>query len=189
MGREELIQHSIRQKQAEDSIKQEFEQTLADRVARYLQVSQAGIIPNHYFAAASTECIFLFRDGHFYGCISLVQAVAEAIIKFLCQKNSWKPCSNFEENVNNLFVRGFISERLKGKFLEIWGNRDDYHHLNSTVEVDRQKLTELARGKICLLAETEKEIFNFAVNPDGSIAPKQPKYWEGTNCEVFLRLE
>lgn len=42
----------IRQKQLEDSIKQELEQTLSERAARYLQVKPHGIVPYTHFAAA-----------------------------------------------------------------------------------------------------------------------------------------
>lgn len=133
----EEIKRLIRRKEAEDSLRQEFEQTLSERVSRYLQIGQADIIPNQFFASASTECIFLFRDGHFYGCIELVQAVAEAIVRFLCEKNGWPPANEFKENIGKLSERGFIPDRLKECFLKIWDNRDSYHHLNPSILRDR----------------------------------------------------
>ena len=125
-----ITEETMRRIITEDSIKQEFSQTLASRVERYLKVKQPVIVPYTEFSLASAECAFLFRDGHYYGCISLSQAVAEAIVKFLCHRNGWKPKKNFEENVGRLQVRRFISNKIKCKFLKIWENRDDYHHLN-----------------------------------------------------------
>jgi hypothetical protein len=90
-GEDMNIQEIMQKAMTEDGIKQEFEQTLASRVERYLKVKPHGIIPLTEFAPVSAECALLFRDAHFYGAIALSQAVAEAIVKFLCQKNGWKP--------------------------------------------------------------------------------------------------
>ena len=119
------IQETMQRMFTEDGIKQEFEQTLSSRVHRYLKVKPHGIVPLTEFAPVSSECTLLFRDGHFYGCIALSQAVAEAIAKFLCQKNDWKPKKNFEENITKLQTRQFISNEIKDKFPRIWEKRDD----------------------------------------------------------------
>ena len=76
--KQELFQRAF----TTDSIKQEFEHTLQERVERYLQVKPHEIIANTPFAVPSAECRFLFRDGHFYACIALVQAVTEAIVQY-----------------------------------------------------------------------------------------------------------
>jgi len=80
------IQELMQQKITEDSLKQEFEQTLLSRVQRYRKVNPHGVIPYTKFTPASAECTLLFRDGLFYGCIALTQAVTEAIVRFLCQR-------------------------------------------------------------------------------------------------------
>ncbi len=174
-----------------DSIKQEFELTLEERVERYLQVKPHKIIPNAPFAAVSAECSLLFRDGHFYACIALVQAVAEAIVRYICDINFNKHYRVFEKNVEKLHIRKSIDDKLQEALLEIWSRRDDYHHLNYNVKSDRQTLQELAKQKACLLVEVESEIFGFSFGNDGSIIPKYPKYWKisGNRAEVFLRLE
>lgn len=177
----ELIQH----KQVEDSIKQEFEQTLADRAVRYLQVKPHQIVPYTHFSAASAECSLLFRDGHFYGCIALTQAVAEALVRFLCQRNSLKPAKDFKQNVDKLAGK-LISDKLKQSLLKIWDKRNDYHHLNPNVKTDCQALEELAREKARLLAEVEREVFHFTF-AEGKIIPEYPRYWNVN--QVFLRLE
>lgn len=185
------IQETMQKAMTEDGIKQEFEQTLSSRVERYLKVKPYGIIPFTEFAAVSAECAFLFRDGHFYGAIALSQAVAEAIARFLCQKNGWKPKKSFEENIAKLETRQFISKSMKDKFLSLWQKRDDYHHLNSTIETDRLKLEALAYKKVSLLKEIESEVFKFSI-VDGKLVPENRKYWEvqpnGT-VPVFLRLD
>jgi hypothetical protein len=174
-----------------DGIKQEFDQTLSFRVERYLRVKPHGIIPLTEFAPVSAECALLFRDGHFYGSIALSQAVGEAIVRFLCQKNGFKPKKSFEENVAKLETREFISKSMKEEFLSLWEKRDDYHHLNPTIETDREKLEILAYEKVSLLKKIESEIFKFSI-VDGRLVPENSKYWtlqpNGT-VPVFLRLD
>ena len=185
------IQEIIQQKFMEDYLKQEYEQTLSSRVQRYFKVKPHGIVPYTQFAPVSAECALLFRDGHFYGCIALSQAVAEAIVRFLCQKNGWKPKKNYEENIARLQTRQFISSEIKDKFLRIWEKRDDYHHLNLNIETDRVKLEAFAYEKVLLLKEIESEIFRFSV-VDGKVAPENRKYWvlqQNDTIPVFLKLE
>jgi len=107
------------EKQLEHSLRQEFEQNLKSCIERYSSVKPHGIIPNTKFAVASSECSLLFRDGHFYGCIALSQAVAEALAKYLCEKNGWSPANSYEENVDKLHKRGFISDLLRDRLFQI----------------------------------------------------------------------
>ncbi len=143
---------------------------------------------NHHFASASAECRELFRDRHFYGCIALTQAVAEALVKFLCKRNGWRSNKVYEKNLDKLFTRKFISEQAKNGLQKIWEKRDDYHHLNESIATDLQALGVLAKEKLELLNKVESEIFAFKF-VDGKIAPIQPKYWDidGGEAEVFLR--
>jgi hypothetical protein len=143
-------------------------------------------MPNVHFAAPSAECSLLFRDGHYYGCIALTQAVAEALVRFLCTKNSCKPAKDFEKNVEKLSTRTFISDKVKESLVNIWERRPDYHHLDPIIESDRQKLEELAREKTRLLTEVESEIFEFDI-VNGALIPKYPKYWNmrGNQAQVF----
>lgn len=180
----------IQQRLTEDSLRQSFEQTLSERAQRYLKIKPHDIIPFTPFAPPSSECGLLFRDGHFYGCIALTQAVAEAITRFLCTKNCWKPAKVFETNINKLLKRGFISKDIKNKLLNLWQNRDDYHHLNPEIERNLKELEKIAFEKILCLKEIEADIFAFSIN-DGKLIPKYPKYWtinqDGTT-QVMLRL-
>jgi len=187
---EKKINELIQKKMVEESIRQDFEYTLSDRVDRYLEVKPHEIVPDTHFSAVSAECSSLFRDGHFYGCIALTQAVAEAIVRFMCKKNFGRYEKVFEKNVEKLSNRGFISNEVKEHFLEIWTRRDDYHHLNPNIATDRNTLQELAREKTLLLVEVEREVFRFTI-VDGKINPENPKYWDinGNQAQVFLRLK
>ncbi len=175
--------------QIEDSLRQEFEATVPDRAKRYQQVRPHGIVPNHHFAGVSAEVARLYADGHYYGCISLCQSVAEALVRFLCEKNGWRPANVLEKNLETLQRRKKITAKIRKQLLRIWRDRDDYHHLNPTIERDRAKLQILAEQKAKLLSEVESSIFRFLVK-DGVLIPEQPKYWDlsGGRAKVFLRL-
>ncbi len=172
----------------EDTLRQIFEQTLPERIKRYIEIKPHPIIPYHHFSSVSAECIELFRDGHYFGCISLAQAVAEAIVKFLCERNGWKPKKHYEKNIIKLHSRKFISDIIQNCFMEIWKTRDDYHHLNSSIETDRQKLEKMAKEKLGILQQIESDIFGFTI-VEGKIKPINLKYWDidGDTAPVFIR--
>ncbi|MFA5863431.1 MAG: hypothetical protein WC975_01955 [Phycisphaerae bacterium] len=181
------MEHHV-EKLIENDLRQTFEQMLASRVKRRLDVKPHPLTPNHHFAPVSSECYDLFRDGYFYGCVSLVQSVAEGLVKFLCLRNCWKPDKVFEKNVDKLFERYCISNELKEHLLQIWKERDNYHHMNQNIEKNHKNLEDQAREKLELLNKIESDIFFFAVK-DGKIVPSNPKYWDSKNgkAPVFLR--
>jgi hypothetical protein len=174
----------------ERHLRQLFELKLRERIKRHLEVKPHPIVANHHYSTASAECMELFWDGYFYGCIALAQSVAEALVKFLCERNGWSPGRVFEKNVDTLLRRNFISDAMKGCLLQIWDRRHDYHHLNPTIETDRKKLETLAREKMRLLSDVEANIFHFTW-VGGKIAPTHPKYWgiDGGKADVYLRFE
>jgi len=188
---EETKRELFQRARATNSMKQEFEQTLPERVERYLQVKPHEIVPDTPFAAPSAECSLLFRDGHFYACIALLQAVTEAIVRYACDIDFGKHDKVFEKNVEKLHTRRFIDDELREAMLKIWKKRDAYHHLNSSVKSDRDTLEKLAKEKARLLVEIESEIFKFSFGGDGSVIPKYPKYWKirGNQADIYLRLE
>ncbi len=174
----------------EKDMRQSFEQSLPERMKRYFEIRPHQIVANQYFSAASAECVELFRGGHFYGCIALTQAVAEALVHFLCRRNDWKPDKVFEKNVKKLLKRKFISDSANECLLQIWDERNDYHHLNSNIETDTKKLESLAKEKVRLLNKVEAEIFHFTI-VEGKIRLTHPKYWDidDDKAEVYLRCE
>lgn len=176
--------------QIKDALKQMFSLTLDQRVNRYIELKPHEIIPNSHFAAVSAEAHELYRDGHFYGTISLTQSVAEALVKFLCQKNGCKQNQNFKENVKQLKTRDKISLELATLFTKIWKGRNNYHHLNPGIEQDRQKLELLAKEKLTCLKSIEEELFAYRIS-EGKHIPKYPMYWDQKNgtTKVFLRFD
>jgi len=187
---DDRIKIIIERAQIKDTLEQEYAITLDQRVNRYFELRPHGIIPNSHFAAVSAECYSLYRDGHFYGAISLTQAVVEVLVKFLCKINGWNPKKVFEKNLEELQKRGKISIDLITQFNNVWTLRDDYHHLNPQIEQDKQKLELLARVKLSSLREIEADLFAFSTK-DGKLIPKNPKYWDQKQnmVSVFLRLD
>lgn len=183
-------QKIIERAQIKDTLEQEFSLTLEQRVERYLELRPHGIIPNSHFAAVSAEVHNLYRDGHFYGTISLTQAVAEALVRFLCTKNGWDSSQDYKENVKQLKNRGKISVGIAALFIKIWKGRNNYHHLNPGIEQDRQRLKLLAKEKLESLKEIEEDLFGYTAN-EGKLIPKNPKYWDtkGNKVSVFLRFD
>ena len=155
------MREKIEQIQIQHDLRQEYQHDIERRAKRYLLVRPHKIIPFTHFAAVSTEVSKLFRDGHFYGAIALTQAVSEALVRFMCECNSFRAAKDYEKNVSALLKRNLITEGLKDKLLDLWNNRHDYHHLKSSIEQDRQKLESLALDKIKLLNEIESKVFAF----------------------------
>ncbi|PKB70690.1 MAG: hypothetical protein BZY87_09185 [SAR202 cluster bacterium Io17-Chloro-G6] len=187
----EEIQKLIQKKQLEEDLRSEFEATIQARIDRYLEVKPHEIIADTHFSGVSTEISALFRDGQFYGCIALSQAVGEALVRYMCQKNNFKAAKGFENNLEKLSNRRFLDADVKDQLAHLWTGRDDYHHLNPNIERDRLKLEELARAKARLLMEIEKEVFGFTVS-EGRMRPKHPQYWDiddKNQAQVFLRFE
>jgi hypothetical protein len=143
----------------EDSIKNEVLQTLSDRATRFLQVSRIVPFPDGPFTAPSVECAEQFRDGHYFGCIALTQAVLEAMIHHVCQiKLKKKPNQegSFDKNLEALHKSKIISDEWKTKLEQMWAERHSLHHLRPSVESDRQKLEAEALNNLTLLNQLQK---------------------------------
>ena len=69
------VMRAVHRAQMRDDLRQIDEQTLDARVDRYMEIDHQGIIGGHYFAKASSECINLYRDGHFIAAVMASQAV------------------------------------------------------------------------------------------------------------------
>lgn len=179
----------LTKKITEESIRAEFEATYEHRVERYLEVKPHGIIPNTHFARASSECFRLYRDGHYYGCISLVQSVAEALTVFLAKKNGINSDHEYEKLIAILKSKQVITDEQATNFKIIWKKRNDYHHLNDDVSTELAELQSLAKEKIEKLKEIESEVFSFSIKQAGVITPDKPQYWRQTGSQVFLRLD
>ena len=120
-----------------------LEQTIEIRVERYLEVEHQGVIPNHHFAAASSECINLYRDGYLLSAVMVSQSVTEGIWKFVLERNQIQP-KKLKAGVGKkmerpavaavLVKQKIISTECAEAFVRIWLSfRNDVHHTNPRV--------------------------------------------------------
>ena len=177
-----------RKAQLKNDFRSIFENYLDKKIERYLEINHQSIIAGHYFAHASTECIYLYSDGYFISAILLSQAVCEGIMKLILEKNKITNKNDRPEILNILTNKKIVTKTLADASLRIWKSfRNDYHHMNPKVgKLDHQ---EIAKRNISDLAIIEKEIFGFK-SERGRLKPNQPLYWDGDKDTVsaYLRL-
>jgi len=181
----------IRRRMTEDDLRARFEATIEQRVDRYREISHQPMTSFQHFADASAECVSLYTDGYFLSTVMVTQAVAEAIRRFVVERNGTKITNKSDgpSVVTLLVENGIISEDCAVAFNRIWGSfRNDVHHMNPKVaQID---FPALAKGNIQDLAVIEREIFDFKVDK-GKIIPTNPQYWDAGadgKMGVFLRL-
>lgn len=192
MNDEPAFDEGAKQERLKNAILDETMRTLDERAYRLGQVESLGIVPYGVFGAPSVECVDLFRDGHYYGCISLVQAVTEAIVRHVWQVKFRKKKSaegEFEANLESLYKKGFIDDTIKATITAIWEDRNSFHHLKLSLEKDIRDLEQLAADKLRLVAEVEKHFFGFSIE-EGLLKPHHPEYWDikpGGETLVYVR--
>jgi len=191
MNQEEVLKE-IKRHQLEENLNGDFLATIDERISRYQELDFIKLTPNTHFAVVSVECINLYRDGYFLACIALCQAVAESIVRLMCERSKFSSVSNdYEKNVENIQKRK-IEPDCSELFEEIWSGRNDYHHLNPEVPTEETKLQNIAKEKIFALHKIESKVFDFAWTNGGAISPKFPKYWDFDGkgmLNVYLRFE
>jgi hypothetical protein len=99
----------FRREDLKRGMRQALDQTLDDRVERYLEVAHQGIVPNHHFAAASSECIDLYRDGYALSAVMVSQAVAEGIWRVVLERNEVQADRDRPALAATLVERGILS--------------------------------------------------------------------------------
>lgn len=188
------IYEAIRRAETERTLKEECLGSISERVDRWLEIHSPTIVPNTHFASASAECILLYRDGYFFACIALCQAIDEAMVRLICEKNGKgsKGYVGFKKNIHELKA---LKDEIPADWIEaferIWKDRNDYHHLNPKVPAEKGKLREIAKDKIITLLGVESKVFAFQM-VQGAISPKYPRYWDKSQeglLNVYLRLE
>ena len=187
---------NIRRLRVKESIEAQCKNLIEEKINRYLEVEHQGIIGGHHFAQASSECIYLYRDGYFIGAVMMSHAINEGIIKFIAERNNIERCKTdgntktIADLIEEFHEKGVFSNTCAVASLAIWKSfRADIHHMNPKVaELEFQKL---AQQNLKHLSVIEREIFDFKID-NGTIVPSHPKYWDiksdGT-ATVFLRLE
>lgn len=170
-------------------LRRELEQTLDERVARYIEVDHQWVVPQSHFAEASQEAVELYRDGHFISCIMVTQAINEAIIRLILKANNLTRMQG--EKIPDLATRcqtlGLITNDCATAIMSIWGSfRNDFHHMLEPVAgLDFQTL---AKRNVVDLSRIEGEIFECGRDARG-LVPKHRQYWkfDGKKVAVFLR--
>jgi len=187
---------AIKRQRVKETIKSQCESSIEEKINRYLEIEHQGIIGGHYFAPASSECIYLYRDGYFIGAVMMSHAINEGIIKFVTERNGIErnksdgTTKTIEELVEAFREKNILSSVNANASLSIWKSfRADIHHMNPTVaKLDFQ---HLAQQNLKYLSSIEREIFGFKFN-NGAIIPTHPQYWDikpdGTTI-AFLRLQ
>jgi len=174
----------------EKELKSRYEAKLHNSVARSKSTKVVPVIPNHYFAAASSEIRDMFIDGCFIGTISASQSVAEGLSKFLCKRKHLRCPKNHLTRVGNLVDENILTKESKIAFEQIEKGRDDFHHMNENIETDCSQLESKAKSNVDSLFHIEEEIFGHSFD-NGKIVPNNPEYWDinpdGTT-KAFLRF-
>jgi len=167
------------------------EARLRGRTERATRTKVHGIIPGHFFSAASTECRELFIDGHYYGCISLSQAVAEALVRYLGDVQRVGARKDPAVRAVRLHKKGAVSKTAADAFQRIWSHdRNAFHHINETIPTDPGVLEQLAEDCVNALYEIESDVFAFDI-VEGALVPKHLIYWpkeDSEHLKAFLRL-
>ena len=192
MSEKDIIQkhqNIIKRLDLKDSLLSELEQTVDQRIDRYFEIDHQGIVGNHYFARASSECIKLYRDGYYISAVMVSQAVNEGIVKFIAERNGIKEKKTYCDLLNEFMQKSIITSECAQSSKEIWGSfRNDVHHMNPKVATI--PFQQIAKKNLQNLAIIEKEIFG-ADFRNGNLIPHHPKYWDiqkdGT-VPAFLRL-
>lgn len=192
-ARESTVIHNddiVRREQLKRGLLDVCKQTVDARVNRYLEVSHLGIIPNHHFAPASSECVDLYRDGYFLSAVMVSQAVNEGIWKFVLERNGIPRDRSLSDIVPTLASLGIVSQECVDAFNRIWGSfRNDVHHMNPNVT--EIQFDAIAKRNLADLAIIEREVFATQFQA-GGLDPVQRKYWDlGADgmAQVFLRLD
>lgn len=188
---EKQISKVIKRAEIESSLKAECLSTIPARVDRYMELDVPVLRPNHHFALVTAECVLLYRDGYFFACISLCQAVAEAVVRLLCERNGER-IHKFRKGVGKLKeLKDEVPQDWIHGLQEIWRDRNHYHHLNPEVQTEKRKLKKIAKGKLDALFDMERGVFAFDL-VGGAVRPKHPKYWDEPQngaLNVFLTIE
>jgi hypothetical protein len=186
----------IKRQMLRDNLTANFNSSIDERVDRYLDIGHHWIIGNHHFAAASSECINSYRDGHFIATVMMSHSINEGIIVFVADRvglNKYKSdggAKSIEDMINELEKNKTISKTCADVARGIYGSyRNDVHHMSPNVgSID---FSLLARENLKRLAIIEGEIFGVDL-VDGKLKPHNPIYWDvnpdGT-IPAFLRLE
>lgn len=175
----------------ETRLRSHVEASFPASVKRASEISLQAFIPANWFSAAASECARMYVDGYFFGAISVCQAYVEALSKFLASHHSIKnPRNDVEMRWRRLLEGGFVSQTVCDAACSIYADRNDFHHLNQTVEQGFPELGSRARDCLNSVHIIESEVFGYSFEGAGKIAPRNPQYWtidSDGRAQVFIR--
>lgn len=156
---------SSERKQVEELLLREFRATLPARAARYLEMQREPVVGSAPFAAECQECVALFRDGHFRGCLVLTKSVVEAMIGHLWQVKLGKPNlpGSFDKQLAALQRKKILGDEWKGKLAEVMTERPVICTWPAHGDVEQPDLEGQARRGLTVLHELERELFGVMV--------------------------
>jgi hypothetical protein len=112
-------------------LKSHFEATFEEKVERAKEVRSQIIIPDHYFTRASTECVYLYRDGYFMGTAIATQALNEGLVRFIAERNGIAPNQDLNQLVDQFAVKKILTPECAEAMRRVLKSfRNDFHHLN-----------------------------------------------------------
>lgn len=173
---QEEMQKEFRRRILEETLRASCLESVKERVERFLSIDRLLLTPHTHFSTVSSECVLLYRDGYYFACIALCQAVAEALTRFLCEKSMIRCRGSHEARIHRLSKESVISQAILQSFETIHEHRDDFHHLNPQVPSDHETLRLIAHRALSELSNIEYEVFGFSVQ-DGEIIPHKAKFW------------
>ena len=157
-------------------LKSRFESTFEERVKRALEMRPQIIIPHHHFTWASTECVYLYRDGYFLATAMATQALNEGLIRFIAERNKIPSNQDLYALVDTFVANDIVSTMTADAMRRVLKSfRNDFHHLNPSIS--KIPVQEIAKRNIEDIGVIEKEIFEHTYD-NGKISPKQEKYWD-----------
>jgi hypothetical protein len=168
-------------------LKSRFESTFEERVQRALEVRPQVIVPHHHFTWASTECVYLYRDGYFMATAMATQALNEALLKFIADRNDIPSNQDLYDLIEIFLTQNIISSVCADAMRRILKSfRNDFHHLNPSIST--VPVQDIAKRNIGDIAVIENEIFEHSYE-SGKLSPKQAKYWDiNTDGTMLVNL-
>jgi hypothetical protein len=149
-----------------ERLKDQIVRSLLDLTATPFEHRHTNSAPQFPFAAASSECVEQLQRGHYFGCIALGQSVLQFAVRHVWQTKFKKKSSEdggFENNLDALHKKKYVSDESKIKLEQVWEQRDSFLRLNPKVESEKQRLEELARRTYEVLSDFQSEFFGAAV--------------------------
>ena len=174
------------------NLKNSFEAGLPRAVERAGELKFLNVMPGHWFSRAVSESLKLYVNGHFYGVIVTSQAYIEALGKFICKLNGHRYSKNDTlKDWKKLNSLGLSKNSSLAAAKEIYVGRNDFHHLNPTIETDYQNLKKQALDCLNNIHVIESEFFGYSFE-NGKIVVDHPKYWPANldspdQIQVYIR--